>query len=110
MFTYLLFHYHDDYIELLNKEEIMRKLNESEKQILALKQERRIKKGISSSLSVSFIEYRKPTHKTTLCILANSSNPFLDEVVLGEAVLKDNDIDNQPVGAVISFIKALNSI
>jgi len=29
----------------------MRKLNESEKQILALKQERRIKKGISSSLT-----------------------------------------------------------
>jgi len=88
----------------------MRELNELEKQILALKQKRRIKKGISSSLNVSFIEYRKLTHKTTLCILANSLNPMFSNVTMGESVLKENDIDNQSVGIVVSFIKALNSM
>lgn len=88
----------------------MRELNETEKQILAKKQERRIKKGISSSLNVSFVEYKQPTHRSTLCILANSPAPMLNEVVFGEAVRRENDISNPSVGLVVSFVKALNSI
>ncbi len=83
----------------------MRELQDSEKQIIIKKEMRSGKK-----FNVSFIEYRKPTHRTTLCVLANTSNPLYNEVIIGESVLKENDIDNQPVGAVVSFIKALNSM
>ncbi|MFH1547116.1 MAG: hypothetical protein ABIC57_01365 [bacterium] len=83
----------------------MKELDEYEKEIITVKERRSGKK-----YNVSFIEYRKPTHRSTLCFLANSLNPMLSEVVIGEAVLKSNDIDNQSVGAVVSFIKALNSI
>ncbi len=83
----------------------MRELKDSEKAIIVKKEKRSGKR-----FNVSFIEYRKPTHRTTLCVLANSPNPLLSEVIIGESVLKENDIDNQPVGAVVSFIKALNSM
>lgn len=83
----------------------MRELQETEKQIITKKEKRSGKR-----YNVSFIEYRKPTHKTTLCLLASSEHPLLEEVAFGESVLKENDIDNQPVGAVVSFIKALNSM
>lgn len=83
----------------------MRKLEKLEEEIITKKEKRSGKK-----FNVSFIEYRKPTHRTTLCVLANTPNPLLNEVIIGESVLKENDIDNQSVGAVVSFIKALNSM
>lgn len=83
----------------------MRELQETEKAIIVKKEKRSEKK-----FNVSFIEYRKPTHRTTLCVLANTPNPLLNEVIIGESVLKENDIDNQSVGTVVSFIKALNSM
>ena len=83
----------------------MKELEITEMAIIAKKEKRSGKR-----YNISFVEYRKPTYRTTLCLLATSSHPLLEEVVFGEAILKENDIDNQPVGAVIAFVKALNSM
>lgn len=88
----------------------MREINQLEKQIIAKKQERLYKRGITKSFDVQYVEYHKIFPRNTLAILSNVPEPSVKEVHFGITLRGKNDEDIEAVGEIQSFIRALNAL
>lgn len=82
----------------------MRKLNEEELAIIAVKEKR-----LGRKLDVAGIEYRKAFPRTTVCIL-NKDTPINGGFVIGVSMRSKGEPDVPHIGEVTSFVRALEAL
>lgn len=83
----------------------MRSLSKEELAIIAKKEKR-----MGVKLHVVGIEYRTAFPRSTVCILNKGTYPGLDGMVIGITMRGRGDPDNNTVGEVQSFVRALNAL
>lgn len=87
----------------------MRELDENEKKIISVKEERNKYKS-GKKYDVKFVEYRKLFPRSVLCVLSKVPYPTIDKVIFGITMRGKGDEECESVGEAQSFIRALNSM